>query len=78
MKKQLLIAAVAASVSGMSVADISLSGQATVKIEQQSSAAQVKQNEFRLNVKGTSGGSSFNATMVFDFITSFYKLKLMS
>lgn len=70
MKKELLIAALAAGASGMSFADISLTGQATVKIEQRSSAAQVKQNEFRLNVKGTSGGSSFNATMVSDSTTN--------
>lgn len=64
MKKQLLIAAVAATMTGASFADISLSGQATVKVEQQTGAAVVKQNEFRLNLKGTNGGSSFNATMV--------------
>ncbi len=63
MKKQLLIAAVAATMTSAAFADISLSGQATVKAQTSGGAAVAAQNEVRLSLKGTSGENTVVVTM---------------
>jgi hypothetical protein len=63
MKKQLLIAAVAASMTSVAMADISLTGDVTASINHTSGASTVKWNEVNLAVTGTNGSSSAVVTM---------------
>ena len=58
MKKQLLIAAVAATMTTAAMADISITGQAIVKAETNSGAASAVTNEYKLAIKGTSGDNT--------------------
>ena len=58
MKKQLLIAAVAATMTTAAMADISLTGQAIVKAQTNSGAASAVTNEYKLAIKGTSGDNT--------------------
>jgi hypothetical protein len=63
MKKQLLIAAIAASMTSVAMADISLTGDVTASINHTSGASTVKWNEVNLAVTGTNGTSSAVVTM---------------
>jgi len=58
MKKQLLIAAVAATMTTAAMADISITGQAIVKAQTNSGAAKAVTNEYKLTIKGTSGDNT--------------------
>ena len=62
MKKQLLIAAIAATMTTAAMADISITGQAIVKAEtgakQLNGAAEAVTNEYKLAIKGTSGDNT--------------------
>jgi len=63
MKKQLLIAAVAASMTSVAMADLSLTGDVTASINHTTGASTVKWNEVNLAVTGTNGSSSAVVTM---------------
>ena len=58
MKKQLLIAAVAATMTTAAMADISITGQAIVKAQTSTGPADAVQNEYKLSIKGTSGDNT--------------------
>jgi len=58
MKKQLLIAAVAATMTTAAMADISITGQAIVKAQTSTGPADAVQNEYKLAIKGTSGDNT--------------------
>ena len=62
MKKQLLIAAVAASMTSVAMADVSISGEYEGIVSQNTGAASFAQ-DLDLTVVGTSGGSSVTMTL---------------
>ena len=64
MKKQLLIAAIAATMTTATMADISLTGYAIVKATTSAGAASAVQNEYGLTVKGTSGDNTAVVSLV--------------
>jgi hypothetical protein len=63
MKKQLLIAAVAATMTSAAMADISLTGDVTASINHKAGASTVKWNEVNLAVTGTNGANKAVVTM---------------
>jgi len=64
MKKQLLIAAIAATMTTATMADISLTGYAIVKATTTGGPAAAVQNEYGLTVKGTSGDNTAVVSLV--------------
>jgi hypothetical protein len=63
MKKQLLIAAVAASMTSVAMADISISGAYEVKVKHTTGAATVTGADMDLTIKGKSGSETVTATI---------------
>jgi hypothetical protein len=69
MKKQLLIAAIAATMTTATMADISLTGYAIVKATTSAGAASAVQNEYGLTIKGTSGDNTAVVSLVNGTVT---------
>jgi len=63
MKKQLIAAAVAATMSSVAMADISLTGDVTAAVKQTTGGATVNWNELNLAITGTDGASKAVVTM---------------
>ena len=68
MKKQLLIAAVAATMASVSMADVSISGGATANINSVSGADTTYASDIDLKIVGKAGATS--ATVDLEFLTS--------